>query len=630
MGNVCARRRAGEAEGNEQEILQQAGLLGPAKQGQSSAEAEDVDSWVPPEVEPAKKINRSNCHSCWQKPGGSICRRCNKVKYCCSQCQKSHWPEHKQFCGKDDGHLRHLWGAMTMECCLKKQATFDLTKHRQFVQHAGPAFWYNDKGYNILHVLVGIAKSTKLARSQEFAKQNIETIVQEAVNFNVDINARCDTGETPLHLACKDASPESQWITSILLKHPGIEFSVRDNEGQTSEEVSALDSTKVLFQQRHQADRIAAEERQQKEAEEKRQANALYREDLQKRLAATPKRDRCRECWEPGRLICRRCNKVRYCSPECQKNNWEVHSQVCGKKLLDLAELFQGTLANAIESRSSDGLQTFVQHLNGDVCIDFERGLWIAHGIACFAASIGPAPAGDSRGSIESLLQDLLDFDIDVNAQTKTGDTPLHILCSAANGAGALMATWLLERAPVDIRVRNEAELTPLDCCIAAGMKPDESPEFVVALTKADDEKLGLSIGPYSEEPHSLLVHSVADDGAVATWNASNPPTAVLAGDIIIEVNGAREDTRAKLEELKSAKAVQLKLRRGYHKMLQLLSGEKPLGALRQPAEAADSAEEQSPEEEPLAIHEQRDKASDVVDVPAEADSQAKGADVEN
>merc|ERR1719210_764002 len=99
---------------------------------------------------------------------------------------------------------------------------------------------------------------------------------------------------------------------------------------------------------------------EKKEAEEaeaakeaKREANRKRKEELDAELAAYPRRERCRECWNPGRLICRRCNMVKYCSPECQKTNWAVHQQVCGKDLGELQALFAGTMQEAINKKDA-------------------------------------------------------------------------------------------------------------------------------------------------------------------------------------------------------------------------------------------------------------------------------------
>jgi len=599
MGNACNRRRSQEADLSPQEVLEQAGLIAPQPQ---QPVAKEVDESEPlPEVEPATKLNPLSCHACWKRAGGSICRRCNKVKYCSAQCQKNHWPEHKLFCGKDDGHLRHLWGTMTSEL-LRKGATGTLTKHRQFMQHVGPKFWYNDKGYNILHILVGISKLSKVCRSQDYVFQQLEAFVQEASSYGADMNARCDTGETPLHLASKDSSAEAQRMLALLLKQPGIDFTVVDNEGNSAEQVAALESSKVLFKERLEADRLAKEEREQKEKEEKKKAAEIYKENLYRRLEATPRRERCRECWKPGRLVCRRCNKVYYCSPECQKTNWEIHNQICGKKLLDLSELFQGTLGVAMESGKVDGLQTFVQHISGDVCIDFQQGLFVAHAVAVLALKLGPALTGAAKTEFQALLQDLIDFNIDVNAQTKTGDTALHMLCTAPNGAGAFMAVWLLETAAVDLQIRNEAELTALECTSVAGMKLDKDIEFSVKLEKASDDKIGLSLDLFIEKNWTspaelkpedicgLLVTGITEGGVMTTWNASHPDTAVFTGDVIVEVNGKTKikDMQEELKGVQGCEVIEFKFQRGYRRMLELLSGARALGSCR----VADAAEE--------------------------------------
>ena len=43
-------------------------------------------------------------------------------------------------------------------------------------------------------------------------------------------------------------------------------------------------------------------------------------------------------CHEEGILLCSNCNFARYCSPECQKANWQYHKSVCGHEM-DTSEL---------------------------------------------------------------------------------------------------------------------------------------------------------------------------------------------------------------------------------------------------------------------------------------------------
>lgn len=37
----------------------------------------------------------------------------------------------------------------------------------------------------------------------------------------------------------------------------------------------------------------------------------------------------CPCCRKDGKLLCGRCRKVRYCSPECQKDDWKRHKIYC-------------------------------------------------------------------------------------------------------------------------------------------------------------------------------------------------------------------------------------------------------------------------------------------------------------
>merc|ERR1712176_277542 len=68
------------------------------------------------------------------------------------------------------------------------------------------------------------------------------------------------------------------------------------------------------------------------EAEAKSQTQRIARPQTSK--------ERCRECGEAGLLICRRCNKAKYCSRDCQRKNWPIHKRFCGKTDKDMNELW--------------------------------------------------------------------------------------------------------------------------------------------------------------------------------------------------------------------------------------------------------------------------------------------------
>ena len=45
-----------------------------------------------------------DCKRCEKAPTGqqnfATCQRCKRVRYCCKECQRADWPEHKVVCGK--------------------------------------------------------------------------------------------------------------------------------------------------------------------------------------------------------------------------------------------------------------------------------------------------------------------------------------------------------------------------------------------------------------------------------------------------------------------------------------------------------------------------------------------------
>lgn len=159
-----------------------------------------------------KPLQQTACRGCWERKGTSICRRCNKVKYCSSECQKRHWSVHKQFCGKGDGHLRVMWTSMASEGIQEGNKGCDnLIRQRQFMHHVGGNFDYSNNGMRIFHAMTlhvcGILKRHKTKR----IRKEYETILQEAFDLEADPNAKCCTGDTPLHMACNLARMRIYW-----------------------------------------------------------------------------------------------------------------------------------------------------------------------------------------------------------------------------------------------------------------------------------------------------------------------------------------------------------------------------------------------------------------------------------
>merc|ERR1712048_1350980 len=140
----------------------------------------------------------TDCRGCWKRTGTMICRRCNKLKYCSQECQKSHWLIHKQFCGKTYAELRCVWARLAVEMLEKGE---DMVSMLHFVQHVGGDFWFTEKGENILHVLAGAPPFMQKFKSKRL-RTDFELLLREAVSLGADVNGKCSTGDTPLHIAC--------------------------------------------------------------------------------------------------------------------------------------------------------------------------------------------------------------------------------------------------------------------------------------------------------------------------------------------------------------------------------------------------------------------------------------------
>lgn len=398
--------------------------------------------------------NKDSCRECW-KPGNLICRRCNRVKYCSRACQKSHWSVHKQFCGKGDHELRHIWSMMWPEC---SQNDGDVTRHRQFVHHVGGNFWCTENGWRVLHSLVSLSAVLRHNPSEK-KNNNFRALLQDAYDLGADVNEKCRTGDTPLHMACKDGSKEADLIVDFLLESTSADLTIRNNDGKMPEETCRNEECRAkVAAKRELFEMRAAEERKRKEEERKAR--------IQKSLRPPSRKDCCRQCWKPGSLICRRCNRVKYCSQECQRSNWAVHKQFCGKGGSDLNKLWNAICEKCVDKDGSlDDLRCFVQHVGGDFRVDPDSGWEVLHNLTILSAALLEKRTESTDADLAALVKDACDFGADVNAQSMQGATPLHMACTQEHGAGRLMVELLLKHDMIDVRIRDKAGRTARECC---------------------------------------------------------------------------------------------------------------------------------------------------------------------
>lgn len=79
--------------------------------------------------------------------------------------------------------------------------------------------------------------------------------------------------------------------------------------------------------------------------------------------------------------------------------------------------------------------------------------------------------------------------------------------------------------------------------------------EFLIAFEKEATDNLGADI--YHGDPDRIKILKV-NDGLLAKWNKANPTKAVKAGDYIMNINGAKGDSKAMLEALPSARKTEM------------------------------------------------------------------------
>merc|ERR1712176_1223673 len=77
------------------------------------------------------------------------------------------------------------------------------------------------------------------------------------------------------------------------------------------------------------------------------------------------------------------------------------------------------------------------------------------------------------------------------------------------------------------------------------------SHQFEIMLDKSKGGSLGINVATLSDG--SLKIEHVGDDitSLMGSWNAENPGSKVLPGDVIYEVNGAIHDAEKIISELK-------------------------------------------------------------------------------
>jgi hypothetical protein len=88
--------------------------------------------------------------------------------------------------------------------------------------------------------------------------------------------------------------------------------------------------------------------------------------------------------------------------------------------------------------------------------------------------------------------------------------------------------------------------------------------EFIFTMRKADGADLGLNVTHGGGAGQGLKVEGVRAVGAIEAWNrlATDPEKVVRAGDMIVEVNGIRNDPVKMLQECKDKLCIKFKVMR--------------------------------------------------------------------
>jgi len=82
-----------------------------------------------------------------------------------------------------------------------------------------------------------------------------------------------------------------------------------------------------------------------------------------------------------------------------------------------------------------------------------------------------------------------------------------------------------------------------------AAAEPVATDEITVTLKKDGDSKLGLDIS-HTPDKTALKVKNVKD-GLVKAWNEANPDRAIEKDDLIIVINGVKDNSDEMLKEVK-------------------------------------------------------------------------------
>merc|ERR1719217_281649 len=83
--------------------------------------------------------------------------------------------------------------------------------------------------------------------------------------------------------------------------------------------------------------------------------------------------------------------------------------------------------------------------------------------------------------------------------------------------------------------------------------------EFEVVLDRSQGERLGIDV---DHQNGTMLLVEAITGGLMAGWNYSNPDSEVLAGDLIVEVNGIRGNAWRLLNTCEQNKLLRMVVKR--------------------------------------------------------------------